>query len=502
MSSTMVGEFPDRISKIFSGKNILVTGGTGFIGKVFVEKIVRMCPEVQCLYLLVRAKRGKDPQTRLKEYFSGALFDRVKLLHGADIMDRKCKAVVGDVAEINLGLSAEARALLTENVHYIYHIAATVKFDEPLKSALMLNTRGTKYMIELGEQCKQLELFCHVSTAYVHPETLCLEEKVYPPPTDPHSIITAIEHLAPEVVASIEKKLLGNLPNTYTYTKALGEQIVAEKMDTMPVVIVRPSVVVPTWKEPVPGWCDNINGPAGLLIGAGKGVVRSMYCNQNYYADFIPADVLANGMAVVSWNFSQTKEKRVFNFTSTDELQVTWKEVIENGRRVIEKDFPFNGVAWYPGGSIKSSKLIHYFTVFFFQIIPAIFVDILVFCLGYKPFLCRIQRRIIKGYELLEHYANNLWVFKKANIDEIRNKMNPTEKELYRISKDGFDMDEYFYNVIHGARLYILKEMDDTLPAAKRHMKIMWWVDRITKVLALIGFGYYVYTRVFIHILS
>lgn len=79
------------------------------------------------------------------------------------------------------------------------------------------------------------------------------------------------------------------------------------------------------------------------------------------------------------------REKRVFNFTSTDELQVTWKEVIENGRRVIEKDFPFNGVAWYPGGSIKSSKLIHYFTVFFFQIIPAIFVDILVFCLGYKP---------------------------------------------------------------------------------------------------------------------
>lgn len=86
--------------------------------------------------------------------------------------------------------------------------------------------------------------------------------------------------------------------------------------------------------------------------------------------------------------------------------------------------------------------------------------------------MCRIQRRIIKGYELLEHYANNLWVFKKANIDEIRNKMNPTEKELYRISKDGFDMDEYFYNVIHGARLYILKEMDDTLPAAKRHMKM------------------------------
>lgn len=73
MNSTLPKDFPDRISKIFIGKNILVTGGTGFVGKVFIEKIIRMCPEVQCLYLLAREKRGKDPQTRLKEYFAGAV---------------------------------------------------------------------------------------------------------------------------------------------------------------------------------------------------------------------------------------------------------------------------------------------------------------------------------------------------------------------------------------------------------------------------------------------
>lgn len=53
-------------------------------------------------------------------------------------------------------------------------------------------------------------------------------------------------------------------------------------------------LVIPIWKEPIPGWTDNINGPTGLLIGAGKGVIRSMYCNGSAYADYVPVDIVVN----------------------------------------------------------------------------------------------------------------------------------------------------------------------------------------------------------------
>lgn len=74
-------------------------------------------------------------------------------------------------------------------------------------------------------------------------------------------------------------------------------------MDKMPVVIIRPSIVIPIWKEPLPGWTDNINGPTGLLIGAGKGVIRTMLCDEHGYADYLPVDIAANGILVSTWNF-------------------------------------------------------------------------------------------------------------------------------------------------------------------------------------------------------
>lgn len=55
-----------RIPEYYAGKNIFITGGTGFIGKVLVEKILRSCPDIECIYLLMRPKRGTSVEERLK----------------------------------------------------------------------------------------------------------------------------------------------------------------------------------------------------------------------------------------------------------------------------------------------------------------------------------------------------------------------------------------------------------------------------------------------------
>lgn len=57
----------------FKDKTLLVSGGTGFMGKVFVEKILRTCPSVKRIYLLIRTKKGRSAQDRLKDVFNCAV---------------------------------------------------------------------------------------------------------------------------------------------------------------------------------------------------------------------------------------------------------------------------------------------------------------------------------------------------------------------------------------------------------------------------------------------
>nr|QGV11526.1 FAR9 [Tetrastichus brontispae] len=314
------------------------------------------------------------------------MFEKVKEERGIAALRKKVTIVSGDVSQLGLGLSQEDRKMLCERISIVYHGAATVRFDELLKRAVVLNTRGTKQMLELAKEMKKLELFAHISTAYCHLEEKVLGEKPYPPPSDPHKIIKCVEWMEDEVVEAMTDKILGDLPNTYAFTKALSEGLVEEAMPEIPAIILRPSIVIPIWKEPVPGWTDNINGPTGLLIGAGKGVIRSMYCNENGYADYVPVDIVVNAILAVTWNFIHNKdrEKRVYNLTSSSEFKVSWAEIIDIGRRVTEK-VPLNGVVWYPGGSMKKSRLMHNICVFLFHWIPAYLIDTLIFCLGYPP---------------------------------------------------------------------------------------------------------------------
>lgn len=55
------------IPEFYSGRSVFITGATGFLGKILVEKLLRSCPDIKCLYLLIRPKKGKDSQERLEE---------------------------------------------------------------------------------------------------------------------------------------------------------------------------------------------------------------------------------------------------------------------------------------------------------------------------------------------------------------------------------------------------------------------------------------------------
>ncbi|VVC39084.1 Male sterility, NAD-binding,NAD(P)-binding domain [Cinara cedri] len=71
-----VDEPKSEIQQFFSGTNVFLTGATGIVGHVLVEKLLRKCYKNK-LYLLIRPKKNKDPQNRLNEMFSDSLFKRL-----------------------------------------------------------------------------------------------------------------------------------------------------------------------------------------------------------------------------------------------------------------------------------------------------------------------------------------------------------------------------------------------------------------------------------------
>lgn len=151
----------------------------------------------------------------------------------------------------------------------------------------------------------KLKMFGYMSTSYCHLHESFLLEKPYDPPADPHKIIKSVELLHEDEVEMMSKKILGTLPNSYAFTKALAEALVNEACLTqnLPAMILRPSIVIPTYEDPVSGWTDNLNGPAGLMVGAGKGVIRTIWCDQKSYGDFLPVDVAINGLMVCTWYY-------------------------------------------------------------------------------------------------------------------------------------------------------------------------------------------------------
>ncbi|CAB3382988.1 Hypothetical predicted protein [Cloeon dipterum] len=481
------------ISEMYKGRSIFITGGSGFMGKVLVEKLLYSCPDVGKIYLLLRTKRGLSEDARITEMMKLPVFERIR--NERPGAASKVVAIPGDLSAEDLGISAENRALLQREVSIVFHSAATLKLEAPLKDAIVQNTAGTAKMIELAKGMKKLEAFIHLSTAFCHVDHLVLEEETNDSPYEPEDLMKSVTWMNDEMLAELEKKVLAPHPNTYTFSKRLAETLVKRAEREIPAAICRPSIVVPSLNEPKPGWVDSLNGPVGILVAAGKGVLRSMNCNPEYHAEVIPVDIAINSLISASWkrvNDKINKDKlQVYNITTGKLNPITWGEVVNRGRKHFYEN-PFEGAVWFPDGDIRSNKYHHALIVYLFHWIPAILIDCLLFIFGQKRFMIRLQKRISFGLHLLHFFTTREWIFENDNFAALNTEMCPSDRETFFQDPRNVDQDKYLKSIIVGARQYCMKEDLSTLPAARRHVNRLWWVQKIFWGIIYFYFAYWV----------
>lgn len=107
--------------------------------------------------------------------------------------------------QLRLGIS-ESDFQKLKSCSVIIHAAASVRFDDPLKSAIILNTRGTREVCELAKMIPSLKALVHVSTAYIQPKNLHVQETLYETDANSRTYISYAENLDEDIINVLAQK--------------------------------------------------------------------------------------------------------------------------------------------------------------------------------------------------------------------------------------------------------------------------------------------------------
>lgn len=321
----------ERIRERLAGQQILITGSTGFLAKVFIEKLLRGVDTIGGIHLMVRHRPGgaTSDQRVARNVLGSHAFDRVRAGLGDDftrLCAEKVHVVSGDLTKERFGLETQAYDDLAGKVTLIVNSAATVTFDERLDLAVELNALGPSRLLSFAKACGNIP-FMHVSTCYVCGvrSGVVVEDFSAPEPGreslprcsttgafDLEGLVAMLrketaalrDDLGPETEAC--RQALINLGmsrargygwnDTYTFTKWIGEQLLVRDRGDVPLAVFRPAIIESSYEEPAPGWIDGLRMADPMIVAYGRGKLRQFPALAKIPIDLIPADYVANAM--------------------------------------------------------------------------------------------------------------------------------------------------------------------------------------------------------------
>ncbi|HEY0880619.1 MAG TPA: AMP-binding protein, partial [Archangium sp.] len=118
------------------------------------------------------------------------------------------------------------------------------------------------------------------------------------------------------VEAGMERAKHWGWPNTYTYTKSLGEQVIAATPG-LRYAIVRPSIVESAQKFPFPGWNEGFTTSAPMIYACIKGQ-SALPASETAVLDMIPVDQVSGSLIAITAQQLRTSERRVYQQATGD----------------------------------------------------------------------------------------------------------------------------------------------------------------------------------------
>lgn len=473
MTSSTETQQTSQVVEFYRNKNVLITGASGFLGKVLLWKLVDSCTEIGTIFILLRSKNNVSAEKRALQILKTKPFvDRFKL----DFLLEKIVPIDSDLTAPGLGLSDNDRKLLENKVNVVIHSAASVKFDAPLKDNLRDNVYGTKSILELCDSIKSLNALVHVSTAYSNCHLFDIDESLKPLANNIDQVVRSVEDAT---CGPTNERLLEGRPNTYTYTKALAEHFVARHEGKYPIAIVRPSIVISSNKEPCEGWVDNVNGIAGLGCLAAIGLLRTI--DWNYYAtsDMVPVDLVTNCLICSAFEVSTRSQTKllVYNMTSGNVNPISWGRFFDMSRESAVKRPPnkiVRPIIEAPRYE-KANPITFTLTRFLSELLFAYLVDLILVLIGYKRALVKITKRMHHGYRILKPFTRGNWNFRSVNVQALADSLNSQDRKLFNFDMRNFDWAHQADLVWSGARTFLLKEepTEESYSRARSRQKLV-----------------------------
>lgn len=331
----MVGEW-------FTGRKILVTGVTGFVGQAVLERLLADFIETQVV-VLIRPRGDVDGQERLRQLLTQPVFGQWRETVGGGEVERTINERV-TVAEGDL---ADGPPDLPSDLDAVIHCASTVSFDPPIDEGFRTNLLGTVHLHEALDAAGGSPHVVHVSTAYVagvrrgvvreEPLThsvdwraeldaaLAARPQVERESRRPELLERLVEEAnrehakaGPSGAAAdaeqrrrtmVDERLVRagrararslGWPDVYTLTKALGERAAEECAGERPLSIVRPSVIESALRHPYPGWIDGFKMAEPIILAYGRGALPEFPGIPDGIIDIVPVDLVANALLAVA----------------------------------------------------------------------------------------------------------------------------------------------------------------------------------------------------------
>ena len=370
------GTQPFSVRKALSGKQVMLIGVTGFIGKVWLVNLLMDLPEIGRVYLLIRRQKTLSALRRFEKLVEESpVFDPLHERYGPNLshfLTERVEVVEGDASREGLGLSLEAAERLKKNLDLVINSSGLTDFNPDLRDALATNVDATMHILDVVRQSDHAGLV-HLSTCYVTgARDGRVGEKLRPNYTPAgvadfdaerehqglYELIGRAERMAesPEITEQLRAEALGKehaakdlhgaalenqvrknrirwlrnylteagtkraqelgWPNTYTFTKSLSESLIAKHGVGLPVAVVRPAIVETAVAKPFVGWNEGINTSASLSYLLGT-YFRQLPTNERKRLDIIPVDAVCRGMTLIAAAVVEQRHETIYQLATS-----------------------------------------------------------------------------------------------------------------------------------------------------------------------------------------